>query len=740
MSALASLFQGPVFESIGWALIHLTWQATLVAILLAAINSSFRPARASVRYLLSCSALFLIAVLPMITAYQHYRSVALTPPDASPALIATSTAADEGGLTTVSSVAIRGVVELWKESVYRALTTLVPWLLLAWGSGVLFFSARLVSAWIKARDLTRAGVEAAPAYAREAARRIARALGLNGNVSLLISSLVEVPSVIGYFKPVVLLPASCLSGLTIAQLETIIAHELAHVRRYDFAVNFVQTVVETLFFYHPAVWWVSAQIRTERENACDDMAVALCGDAKTYARALTLLEQLRPQPPQPTLAATGGCLLKRIKRLLSLDSQREQFSTRWLAGASMLAVAAIAAALLPFTLAAQANRIVPAAERAEFRMAAGSTIDVVADRSADAEQDGDAVRADAKADLDLEVASVDELEDISKLDELEQAELHAMSAELAAMETTGCDETKKAKKDEAERLRRRAEKIAGKMKEVGEHRGRARGTAFVDLSDIGEPELRRLADAGIDPSTAAALARAGIDAVSVEELAHLAHAGADARYIDQMMETFGELDVGELVHLRTLDVDAGYVAALARAGIRGLDAGEIAHMRAVGVTPRFVEEFRAHFGNLSNDDLVQLSAVGVTSRYLQDLADLGITRADADDVVQLKAMGVSRGWVESLRRAGLKRYSIDDLTDMRAHGVTAVEIQGYIRKFGRTPSADEIIDMRTRASEAGESRRQTASEEWRKQMRAAERERVRSLEEASRHRQQRKSR
>src|SRR6185503_3583474 len=121
---------------------------------------------------------------------------------------------------------------------------------------------------------------------------------------------------VGWVKPAVLLPAAALTGLSTVQLESLLAHELAHVRRHDYLVNLLQGLIETLLFYHPAVWWVSRQIRREREHCCDDIAVALCGDVKLYAGALAQLEELRGRVLEPALAATGGELLGRIRRLL----------------------------------------------------------------------------------------------------------------------------------------------------------------------------------------------------------------------------------------------------------------------------------------------------------------------------------------------------------------------------------------------------------------------------------------
>ena len=161
------------------------------------------------------------------------------------------------------------------------------------------------------------GAPPAPERAgRHGVARLTRRLHIGRAVRLLESTLVDVPTVIGWLKPVVLLPASALAGLSPHQLEAILAHELAHIRRHDYLVNLLQTLVETLLFYHPAVWWLSRRIRAERENCCDDLAVSLCGDPVAYAAALAELEGLRRQPADSwcsrrpaarCCSGSGGC-------------------------------------------------------------------------------------------------------------------------------------------------------------------------------------------------------------------------------------------------------------------------------------------------------------------------------------------------------------------------------------------------------------------------------------------------
>jgi BlaR1 peptidase M56/HEAT repeats len=150
-------------------------------------------------------------------------------------------------------------------------------------------------------------------------------------VRLVASALTQVPAVIGWWRPVILMPVSVLTGggLTPLQLDALLAHELAHVRRHDYLVNVLQTVIEALLFYHPAVWWVSTRVREEREHCCDDLAVAACGDARFYATALLTMEQLRTAPAL-ALAANGGSLVGRVRRLLT-PAAGEAFP-RWMAG------------------------------------------------------------------------------------------------------------------------------------------------------------------------------------------------------------------------------------------------------------------------------------------------------------------------------------------------------------------------------------------------------------------------
>jgi beta-lactamase regulating signal transducer with metallopeptidase domain len=297
------------------ALLHFIWQGTAVACLLWIALLLLRHRTPGARYGASCAALGLMAALPAATAWFLYeRPVSLS-----------------------SSIAfiIPPAAHSVPVSPTEWLAIVRQWILPLWAFGVALFAIRLALAWSHVILLRRAA-KTADGGVWEAAILLARRMRVTRPVRVLVSKLADAPSVVGWLRPAILLPAAALAGLDAAQLEAILAHELAHIRRHDYVVNMLQTIVETLLFYHPAVWWVSSRIRHERELCCDDLAVRHCGDAIGYARALTKLERMRVMP-EPAVAANGGALLYRIQRLTGVV--RECAPSRMPVVLALLAVA-----------------------------------------------------------------------------------------------------------------------------------------------------------------------------------------------------------------------------------------------------------------------------------------------------------------------------------------------------------------------------------------------------------------
>lgn len=334
----------PIVQALGWALIHFIWQGALVALLIASALFLMRNFSAQARYVAATLGLLVMFAAPIVTISRLYRTV---PAGAYKLGQRDGLDADSGAIGSKANVP-KGALSSQPDSMGRAnrpadfapfesLTVIwfaaAPSLfVLFWLTGILILSARFFGGWKATERLKRSGIGRAPAACEESLARLARRMNVSRAVRLYKSVLVEVPTVIGWLRPVILVPVGAFTGLSPRQLEALLAHELAHVRRYDYLVNILQAIAETLLFYHPAVWWVSKQIRIEREHACDDLAVEACGDAILYARALAELETLRVNDERSlALAANGGSLMRRIRRLVYAPEREPQRHPAWLA-------------------------------------------------------------------------------------------------------------------------------------------------------------------------------------------------------------------------------------------------------------------------------------------------------------------------------------------------------------------------------------------------------------------------
>jgi beta-lactamase regulating signal transducer with metallopeptidase domain len=351
MTAIESLLRQPAAQAVGWALLQFVWQGTAVGALTALALLALRRSASDVRYVVSAVGLALMLTLPVVSGVQKLQALRAGA-SAAAVVPASSVVRADGRVPGVDPSTGARHVPAGRETagvgsasaVSRAIASmriepLLPTLILIWIAGVSLLSLRLLTGWIWVQRLRAHGNAPAAEAWQQMATRLSRRLHISRAITLLESTLVDVPTVIGWLKPVVLLPASAVAALSPQQLEAILAHELAHIRRHDYLVNLLQTLVETLLFYHPAVWWLSRRIRIERENCCDDLAVSLCGDPVAYASALADLESLRSETA-PThhiaMAATGGSLLHRIRRLLGAPSSHSGRGPAWLAGSVAL--------------------------------------------------------------------------------------------------------------------------------------------------------------------------------------------------------------------------------------------------------------------------------------------------------------------------------------------------------------------------------------------------------------------
>lgn len=389
---------------IGWTLLHSLWQIGLTSIALFVVLRALRDYSANLRYVIAVSALLLSVFLPVYTFVQistptqiHESESAAARSDAilkrevagssDVALVKnTEQASSENG----GGMSGRFMdVFIWMN---RGVAGVLPFAVIAWLLGVMFFSVRLGGGLFQLGGYRTKGSERPDECWQLVFERLCDISGVTQTVRFLSSEFIHTPVAIGILKPIIIIPTSLFLQLSPRELETIIAHELIHIRRLDPLVNLGQCIVEAVFFYHPGTWWISTQIRREREFAADAAVLGIFEDSHiTYARALANLEEVRLRTNQDTprysTAANGGNFMQRIQRILKIKTEESSATSAWTAGMALLLTSAFLAALFSFS----SSDVVNAQQRSGSRKLAIGFVSIPpVDRTANPPKDSDA--------------------------------------------------------------------------------------------------------------------------------------------------------------------------------------------------------------------------------------------------------------------------------------------------------------------------------------------------------------
>ncbi len=331
-----SLLQSPVAMKLTFVLLHFLWQALLL-VCLWRVAAALLPLRtAEARYLGALTTLLLMLACPLVTFLlldadnlptpSNFPSMAYSTVDVpldnqELASIPADEATSPGSSEAAASLPATPATTTWLVMTYQ------PYLMLAWLTGVLLLGARIClsylgTIWLRSVGLTRVETHILVRFSE-----IAQRLNILHLPPIAYSSRITQAMTVGLMRPMVLLPVSWMTEITPEVLEAVLAHELAHVRRRDLWINFLQRVMETVFFYHPAVWILSAEVRRERESCCDEMAIEAIGRRLDYAKSLheVAYRQMESSPPSlaiPFLGQRPGELLGRVRRILGITTPK----------------------------------------------------------------------------------------------------------------------------------------------------------------------------------------------------------------------------------------------------------------------------------------------------------------------------------------------------------------------------------------------------------------------------------
>jgi beta-lactamase regulating signal transducer with metallopeptidase domain len=645
MTTVMNVVSPTVMQSLGWALLHFLWQGTALAAVGAAAMALCR--RAATRYLLGVAALGLMLLAPLATflfySQQHFTAPEIARSRALHALTEP---------TAKSKTAERASAPPFPVT---PSPDALPWLVGAWLLGVAFFSLRSLGGFLLLeRERRRPSSRVSPRLL-EVCRTVQCRLGLGRAIAYCECKWLQAPAVIGWFRPVVFLPVTALTGLSEEQLEAVIAHELAHIQRLDPFVNLFQVCVETLLFYHPAIWWLNKKIRAEREHCCDDRAVTLCGNAVEYARALTLMEEWRSAPGL-AMAANRGPLTVRIVRVLGLNTLAAGMRGVGLMGSALCLAAALLAgkALLAMAHPGQvraaqdsqgtpnpstdaspepaANRSSTAKPSPSHSPISQSTRGTVSP-SSPASSYVDAMQAAGLGDLTVDQLIALKIQDVTPdyVREMHEQGLHPDAENLVAMRVQG----------------------------------------------VTPQYVRGLRASGLNPDQ--------------NQIIALKIQGADGEYYRGLKEAGIQPDVETLIALKVQGVTPEYVRELRGAGLTAT-AEQVIAMKVQGISPAYLKGLHEQGIDAGAEEAIALRVQDVSPEYVHEINALGL-KPSAQQLIAMRVQDVTPQYIKALQAAGFK-LGINELISARVQDVTPEFIERAQKHGFKDLTLQKLIQLR----------------------------------------------
>lgn len=615
-------------SALAWTLVHFLWEGLALALLLYTAVAFSRSPR--IRYAFAVSTLAAMLLAPVVTFVIMQQSLANT--------ASLSNVGD--AIAALTEVAASDIGNATRMSATPLSNNWLAWLVLAWLGGVLVFSTRALGGWMLLARLRRKENSPLAYSIVQRCRLLERRVGLDRPIRYLQSKLLDAPAVIGWFRPAVLIPAAAVTGLSPQQLEAVVAHELAHIKRLDCFVNLFQIAAEALLFYHPAMWWVNRLIRAERENCCDDIAVSVGGDPVEYAKALTLLESSRATPAW-ALAANGGNLKKRVSRLLGKNIVPTLPAGGFAAIGILFATGVLFAAASmeqpaphpssPAVSPAPVHVSVPAAVPAPAPAPFQSAITPLPP-----EPPAAAPVIAMAAPPSKEQPSSSTSSGSSYIEGLRAAGLTDLSVDqLIALKVQGVTPA-----------------YVNELRAAGLN---------PSVNDIVAMKVQ-----GIDPAYIKEIRATGLNP-NMHEIIAMKVQGITPAYVKEIRATGLNPDTRDIIAMKVQGVDPAYISEIRAAGLNPT-MHEITAMKVQGVTPAYVKEIRASGLNPNMHEIIAMKVQGIDPTYIKAIRATGLN-PNMHEIIAMKVQGITPEFVESVRSRGFKNLNVHQIIALKNAGI-----------------------------------------------------------------------
>jgi beta-lactamase regulating signal transducer with metallopeptidase domain/DNA-directed RNA polymerase subunit F len=659
-------------STLAWSLVHFLWQGAAIAALAAAVMFVYRTP--AMRYLIGVGALVLM-LASFITTFIALdgaadASAAFTPARAPAAALASPLFPEAN------------VPEAANLSVTQAATASSNflWVARGWLAGVFVLALRIALGLLVIEHLRRRNLLALPDALVERFQALQERLGIRRGIQYSGCRLVSVPAVIGFFRPIVLLPARALTGLSPEQLEAVIAHELGHIKRLDVAVNFFQVVAETLFFFHPAVWWLNQRIRADREDCCDDVAVAACGSKVSYARALATMEDWRGVPAL-ALAVTGSPIAARIARLLGVKQNEAGARTAGVVTASLVLTVAVIAGAASLGLARPAFAQILAQAEVAAPVPAESAAPVVAPTKAAKPAPAAKPAATARPAPAARPNPPSPPTPTSPVSPRNPPNPPVPAAPAA--NESFIEEMVEATHEDLDVEQLVALKLHDVTPEFIEEVRNLDINADVEeiitmkIHDVQPEFLKEMRSIGFKPDADQLIA------MKVHDLS--------ADYVKGMRSLGLDIDTDQMIAMKVHNVTPEYVKGLGLLGVKP-DTDAIIGFKVHDVQPDYVKQMKGLGLNVDADEIVAMKVHGLTPEYVKQVRAAGL-KPDTDQIIAMKVHDVTPEYAKTLERAGFK-FDVEDLIHAKVMGVDTAFIEKAAAKGFKNLTLEKLIALK----------------------------------------------
>jgi beta-lactamase regulating signal transducer with metallopeptidase domain len=695
-----TIFSKSLDYALGWTVLHSIWQITLIAIITGIILFVYRNRSAQQRYWLANGALFTMLIVAVATFMYYSSNVGYEQhiiQEQMDAGIQAATNTEKAAPSNFAKTVVDPVVVAAKRPVFEEEYTFsasfrgyfeqhLPMVVMIWLLGLAICLFRVMTGISYVYYLKQRMNFHADPFWTEMLEDLLKKANFKHKIDLLESALVRSPVTIGLLKPVILFPIGFINRLPEREVEAILAHELAHIIRRDYLFNILQSLVEALFYYHPAVWWLSAQVRNERESACDDMAIALLGNKLNYAKALVTIQEMAFTSLSPALGFAGdrkGQLMHRVQRLFSQQNFKLNAMEKWITTALVVCSIAVLAFGQQIHQYYNSNHI-------EGFNSYGDEAQMATSGVWEATFEKDSVCLSLVSRTRRSNWMIGDCYPKSDFTNLNLAA--ADKTEFSMVRPAGNIVFKGAIEDNGGYGRY----------EFTPNEAFKTSLSQSGIKDADDNLLLHCFFANFQSDYVANMQQKGFKITNKDDLTELAVFRLDTKTVDQYVEMTNKLgkkniSVQDLVELKVHEVSPKRIAAFAQAGYGNMGLDDIKSFSIHGIDPAFIEQMNATgFGKLSEEDMIAAKIHDIDPQFIADCAKMNLGKLSFEDIVSMKIHGISTEYVSSAVSTGIlpSNADLDDITSMKIHNISAEYVKECQQMgFGKL-DMDEIMTVK----------------------------------------------